>query len=231
VPDGALLAALTAGLLLVVWAATTGPVAVLSDSGRRIHFSPPTRRPSPSPFPGLESGRDVARNLHSSADLRWIGTLLAWALLIAVATAVVLLLRLAWRHRWRPPEREPEVEFEVVPRDRLARVIRDDGARQLDAMAGGDPRNGIVRCWLRLEENIAAAGLPRQPAETSSEFTVRVLKTLDVDPRAIGELARLYREARFSDHELQESQRTAARSALQRLHSDLRELELTGTGR
>jgi len=226
-----LLAVLAAGLLVLVWAATTGPVAVFSASGRRFHFSPPTGRPSVSPLPGVKSGREIARNLHSSTDLRWIGTLLTWALLIAVVTAVVLLLRLAWRHRWRPSEREPEVEFEVVPRDRLARVIRDDGPRQLDAMADGDPRNGIVRCWLRLEENIAAAGLPRQPAETSSEFTVRVLKTLDVDPRAIGELARLYREARFSEHELQESQRTAARSALQRLHSDLQELELTGTGR
>ena len=52
-----------------------------------------------SPLPGAKSGREIARNLHSSTDLRWIGTLLTWALLIAVVTGVVLLLRLAWRHR------------------------------------------------------------------------------------------------------------------------------------
>ena len=52
---------------------------------------------------------------------------------------------------------------------------------------------------------------------------MRVLKRLDLDPRAISDLSRLYREARFSEHELDESHRVAARSALQRLHSDLQE--------
>jgi hypothetical protein len=51
------------------------------------------------------------------------------------------------------------------------------------------------------------------------------LHTLDLDPRAIGELSHLYREARFSEHELDETARTTARSALQQLHSDLQELD------
>jgi hypothetical protein len=80
-----------------------------------------------------------------------------------------------------------------------------------------------VACWLRLEQVIAAAGFPRHRSETSAEFTVRVLKVLDVDPRAISALARLYREARFSTHELGEDARTTAESALLRLHEDLQE--------
>ena len=51
---------------------------------------------------------------------------------------------------------------------------------------------------------------------------MRALHTLDLDPRAIGSLAALYREARFSEHELGEAARDDARSALQRLRDDLR---------
>ena len=68
---------------------------------------------------------------------------------------------------------------------------------------------------------MAAAGLPRSRHETSAEFVVRVLHRLDLDPRAIGELAALYREARFSDHQLGEEARERARAALERLHADL----------
>jgi hypothetical protein len=62
---------------------------------------------------------------------------------------------------------------------------------------------------------------PRR-SETSAEFVVRTLRAIDVDPRPIGALAALYREARFSDHELGEARRTAAREALQALHEELR---------
>ena len=71
-----------------------------------------------------------------------------------------------------------------------------------------------MACWLRLEEVVAEAGVPPRRSETSAEFVVRVLHSLDLDPRAIGALAALYREARFSEHELGEDARTAARAAL-----------------
>jgi hypothetical protein len=48
-----------------------------------------------------------------------------------------------------------------------------------------------------------------------------VLHALDLDPHAIGELARLYREARFSEHELGEDVRARAREALRLLERDL----------
>ncbi|MGA9748583.1 MAG: DUF4129 domain-containing protein, partial [Nocardioides sp.] len=95
----------------------------------------------------------------------------------------------------------------------------------------GSPRNGIVACWARLEDAVADAGVPRNRHETSAEFTVRVLHVLDLDPRAIGDLARLYREARFSEHELAESARDDARDALARLQSDLAALSGAREGR
>jgi hypothetical protein len=48
-----------------------------------------------------------------------------------------------------------------------------------------------------------------------------VLHALDLDPRAIERLARLYREARFSRHPLGEDARAQAAAALEALHADL----------
>jgi hypothetical protein len=48
-----------------------------------------------------------------------------------------------------------------------------------------------------------------------------VLARYTVDPEAITELAALYREARFSDHLLDESHRRTALDALDRLHHTL----------
>jgi len=104
------------------------------------------------------------------------------------------------------PERELAVDVEA------ARV----------ALAGGSPRNAIVACWMQLERDAAAAGLPREAAETSAEYVERVLAASSVDPVPIRELAALYREARFSRHELRDDHRTRALAALNRVEAVLR---------
>lgn len=215
------------GLLVLVWAATSGPVDVIGPSTLRIH--PPAATPSASASASASPQPDkIDEYRHpKSYTLAWVGDLIAWTFWIAVAAAVVAGLVWLWRHRWHRPPPRPSLDVEALPDVRaLAEELGRDAAAQLASLQEGDPRDGIVRCWLRLEEVIAEVGLPRDPAETSSEFTVRVLHTLDLDPRAIGALAGLYREARFSDHVLGESARTSARTMLEQLHSDLAELRL-----
>ena len=212
------------GLLVLLWAATAGPGAVLRPSGRKQAVVPPAPTDAPETPASQPTLEETTRDVEQTLDLSWLGDLVAWALVLGFAVGLVLLARLAWRHRWRRPEQPPEVDFDVLPAHRVAAALTEDLGAQLDAVAGGSARNGIVRCWLRLEQSVAEAGLPRERHETSAEFTVRVLHVLDLDPRSIGELARLYREARFSDHELGEDARTAARSALERLHEDLRRI-------
>jgi hypothetical protein len=65
-----------------------------------------------------------------------------------------------------------------------------------------------------LEQTAADAGVERRPAETATEFVVRFLHTLDVDPRPVATLARLFHEARFSSHDLPADARERARAAL-----------------
>ena len=91
----------------------------------------------------------------------------------------------------------------------------------LDALERGAPRNAIVAAWVALEDAAGAAGLPRHPAETSTEYVTRVLRVWDVDPRSLAELAGLYREARFSTHPMTEAHRQRAIAALATIRSDL----------
>ena len=93
-------------------------------------------------------------------------------------------------------------------------MVELDVEAQLAALAHGSPRNAIVACWLRLEDDVAAAGLPRHVAETSAEFTTRVLASYSLDPSAVIELAALYREARFSLHTMEQADRDRALVAL-----------------
>ncbi len=122
--------------------------------------------------------------------------------------------RVRWHRRW-----SGEPEFDALPD--VAAAVVDEAASQRAALLGGEPRNGIVGCWLRLERDVEAAGLRRQQADTSAEFTERVLGRYTVDDEAIRELAALYREARFSEHPIEESSRLAALAALERLHRAL----------
>jgi hypothetical protein len=130
------------------------------------------------------------------------------------------------RHLWR---RRPDFDWgrrsapdDFLLLDDLADVLVADAEAQHAVLRTGAARNAIVECWLRLETAVEAAGIEHDPALTSAELTSHVLGRFDVDPAAIGRLAALYREARFSTHRLGEPQRAAAIEALDALHAGLR---------
>lgn len=95
-------------------------------------------------------------------------------------------------------------------------TVEADEAEVFAALREGPPRNAIVRCWLVLEQNAASAGVPRTPAETSSEYVERVVGRSSVDPGPIAELGALFREARFSSRPIDEARRAQAEHALRR---------------
>jgi hypothetical protein len=101
------------------------------------------------------------------------------------------------------------------------RSLAIDVASARAALSAGSPRNAIVACWMQLERDAAAAGLQRLAAETSAEYVERVVASSSVDPAPIGELAALYREARFSVHPLDDDHRDRAASALDRVADEL----------
>ena len=136
---------------------------------------------------------------------------------LLVAFALVQLVRSLLRRRPHLElHEEPDFAIPVVPGELL------EAARErLRDLESGEPRNAIVAAWLGLETSAAATGLPRLPAETSSEYTERVIGVWPVDSERLGDLAALYREARFSVHELGEGHRDRAVTDLRVLIADL----------
>lgn len=152
----------------------------------------------------------------------WAAAILRVLLVALAIAATIALANAGWQRRPRVRWHRRSTgdgEFDLLPD--VAAAVVDEAARQRTALEGGTPRNAIVRCWLRLEHDVAAAGLRRHPSQTSAEFTEEVLARYSVDPAAIRSLAALYREARFSRHPLDESARRAALDALDGLHRAL----------
>ncbi|MGZ4448929.1 MAG: DUF4129 domain-containing protein [Nocardioides sp.] len=224
------------GCVLVVvalgsWAATVGPSGVVNGPGPTVHrIAPRPTSASASPTTEVMPGTtEPAPTGEETTAQRLVGALLR---VLAVAVVVVVLglaLRLllaayaAWSLRRRPPPAAPpEVAFDVVetPR-RLEGLLQAGATEQRALLEDGSPRNAIVACWARFEEQAGEAGLRRHSWETSAEFTLRVLDLVVTGSHAATVLAGLYREARFSDHPLTEEHRQEALAALDALHAEL----------
>lgn len=214
------LATAALGAVLLVVAASSGPVRVWSEPPSR----PATERPVTidtevnDETPPLGSLPPPTAETTDSPFWRIIAAiglaLLVWLAVVVISTWWRMLRRAEWRRRRTEPGFAPlpEVADPVVALDMEA-------ARS--ALAEGTPRNAIVACWLQLERDAAAAGLPRHPSETSAEYTSRVVGASSVDRAPIDELGALYREARFSRHELDDGHRRRAIEALGRVAAAL----------
>lgn len=137
---------------------------------------------------------------------------IALTLLLAVVVLAIRVIRR--RRRAAPPESAREAPDRALLTDRRA-------AHQARMLRKGSPREAIIATWLDLERLVAAAGVPRRPSETSSELVVRVLDDREVPAAALTDLAALFREARFSTHELTEALRERAAGDLDAVHAAL----------
>ena len=209
--------------LLVAWAALIGPGRVLEGQGPDRYEVIPTASETVSDEVGAtpelydEVGRGDLPRLVS-----WLAAGLVDAAALVLLAGLVLGLRRLWRLRPRLRERTGEVPFEVVDAPALAAdAIMADAVAQRRLLVEGDPRNAIVSCWHRFEAQAAGVGMPRRAWETSSEHVMRILELAEADSVAASRLSALFREARFSHHEVTEESRGLAIRALDDLHAGL----------
>jgi len=208
--------------MIVVWAATIGPPTLVRGGPPARGTATPTPSPSsPPPAPGSPGQGFVP---HEHPLLVTLMTLFAIAFVVTVGYGLVILVRalLSWqrfsvRRRYVPPD----VAFDVVAAPQAVDAVVRAAEGQQAALLTGSARNAIVACWHRFETESVEVGITQHPWETSAEFVLRVLELAEADPRPVATLARLYREARFSTHEIGEEQRTQALAALQAIHRGL----------
>lgn len=91
-----------------------------------------------------------------------------------------------------------------------------------DLRAEQDPRRAIIAAYARLERVLAANGVPRLDAETSDEYLPRVLRGLELDPRAVQRLTALFTRAKFSQHDVDDAMKEEAIGALEQVRDELR---------
>lgn len=186
-----------------------------SDSERRDDTEAPAATPD-------ESGVDRDQGALRLTLPRVLTGLLVVALAVVVI-AVVARLRLAVHRRRRLDATGLRGPPGVPPADE--EVGEDAVAEALDAgmavLATGSPRNAVVAAWVALEEAAGRAGVVGEPADTATDLVRRMLAAHPVDREMLERLAMLYREARFSGHELTERHRTEARRCLERLRFQL----------
>jgi hypothetical protein len=210
-----------AGLSLVAVAARSGrtatltPVTTPSAAGPQVTLTAtPTLSPTPSPSPRKPGNWAVPGTIFIVLMVLGVAYVLGFSAWLARWS------RRGRRHWWIPGRwrrRPPEPESDRPVAQALAGAA-DAGLRRIDE---GGAADAVVACWVLLEQAAADAGVRRRPAETPTELTERVLAGYAVSAVVLGELADLYREARYSGHRLGEPERDRARAALTVVRAEL----------
>jgi hypothetical protein len=141
---------------------------------------------------------------------------------LAAMVGIVVAQLVADRRRRRPPR---------TPAERLVELL-DDTLEDLEREP--DPRRAVIGAWARMAAGLAAAGLPRRPAEAPFEYAGRVLETaLDpagrsatlgpLRPESVHRLTGLFERAKFSHHDIGEDDRDQAIAALRAVRQELAE--------
>jgi hypothetical protein len=205
------------------------PVRTLPDGTTEVVYPDDYALDSGYCDPPAADARDEAEDIvRQNPPPLWL-KLFVWTVLGAllaggVALVLWLLIEVVRHVRARRGmhEQRPDVEFTVLDEPgRVAEQVVRDAGEQDALLRDGDPRNAIVETWHRFEVQGERAGVPRRASETSSEYALRILDLAEADDAPVTRLAELYREARFSDHEITEQHRSEAVDALAAIRRSL----------
>jgi hypothetical protein len=164
----------------------------------------------------LGQGQNRAHHHHAgsrSPHFRWDELAVILGLLLAVAAGVFIAVM---RSRREPRTRPETAEALAAALDESLDDLRTDP----------DLRRAIIAAYARMETALAAAGIPRHPAEAPLEYVERALLSLDTSAEAVRRLTELFEWARFSHHEPEPSMRDDAVDALVAVRDELRVSEL-----
>jgi hypothetical protein len=101
----------------------------------------------------------------TSPDTPGMVPLVVAGVALAVMVGIAVAQLVAERRRRGPPR---------SPAERLVELL-DDTLEDLEREP--DPRRAVIAAWARMERGLAAAGLPRHPAEAPFEYAARVLES------------------------------------------------------
>jgi hypothetical protein len=149
--------------------------------------------------------------LPTPTDQPGVVPLLVAGLALAAMVGLAAAQLVAERRRRHPPP---------TPAERLVELL-DDTLEDLEREP--DPRRAVIAAWARMERGLAAAGLPRHPAEAPFEYAARVLQAALARPSSVHRLTGLFERAKFSHHPVGQADREEAIAALRTVRRELAE--------
>ncbi|MBF9133751.1 DUF4129 domain-containing protein [Plantactinospora sp. S1510] len=226
---------LTSALLRTLWplAAVTGllGLAALAAAHSSIGFEriePPSdivptlpeQQPAEPP-PGQSAASEAGASLPDWIPM--VGALLCGAVVLVVLGVVLWALARDLLRRRKALARSTGRRSVRSATETAEEVVAALDAGLVDLSDGdADPRKAVIACWVRLEQAAAAAGVERRPGDTPAELVTRLLGAgRPVSADVLAAFAEVYREARYATHTVDERMRAQARSALQRLRTEL----------
>ena len=203
---GALSAAGLVGVTLLTFLAVWTSVA----AGRWSPvFARGTMNPAPTPTPTAEPTEPIqalAPGVSARGVILGVLVVMAALALLGAVGFSLKAVRTAWQDRTKRLSEKVDgsvsaatVDPDLVMPDvvELREGIVEAWARLAEHR---EPTDAIQAAWVAVEEAAGRSGVPREPADTPTEFTVAVLDRTAVDPTAIRTLLGLYHRARFSTH-------------------------------
>ena len=196
-------------------------VAVVLIANLHLHTFSSSRAQQPAVPHVLPTSKLPVPHKSSSSTIHIpIGPILYGLLIVVLVAAIAITIW--WSARLRRAA-APAVMPDYLGED--SEDLRDAVESGRAALAElDDARAAIIACYGAMESSLAARGTTRNAADTPDELLARAASTGIVRGRAAGaakELTRLFYEARFSTHPLGQSERDAARQALDYLAAEL----------
>jgi hypothetical protein len=184
---------------------TPDPSGNVSVSAVPLESAPPPPREAPFEIPA------------------WVetvlGALCVLVVLLIVGVLVFFAVRDSIQARGRPIEVDKGTPTPATHAAEVAAAL-DAGLDQL-AQSGSDPRSVVISCWVRLEDAAASAGTPRRPSDSPTDYVLRLLEVHRISRPVLDRLAAVYRAARYSFGDVDDSMRSQAVTALQHLRAEL----------
>ncbi|MDF9815121.1 DUF4129 domain-containing protein [Streptomyces sp. SPB162] len=215
-----------AALPLLTAATALVPVAVLLSHRSDPSGADPRNDPSPTaapsgppvteqpPVPSASTGRATT---GSSFDLFHL-LLVVGAVLAAVVIVVALVRWLRWYLA-----REAGPGLRLIPgspdpaESALAGAV-DSGRR---ALHGEDARAAVIACYAAMETTLGRSGIARLASDSPTDLLLRAVAGGTLTGTAAGELTRLFREARYSSHPMDDGHLRRAGAALDTIAAQL----------
>jgi Domain of unknown function (DUF4129) len=216
-------AVLVLAVLLLAGVAARGPAIISGPGAVRPVNDEPFRVPQPAQAtrsPENTPSRD-RQDSRTPPPSPVAGYLVLVLLGLVAAAALAALARSLWAYRSGVGARRRPARA-AAPANRPAAESLAQAAREaLTEVDQPAARDAVVRSWLLLGAAAAHAGLPAGESETATEYATRLQTEVGLPGPQLRRLAGLYHEARFSSHEIGESERGEARRLLIELTDDL----------